>query len=622
MLSVNGLVQTFNNPTPESGDQFGSSVAIDGNTALVGARRDNTPHTWAGSVYLFEANSGALLRTIQNPDPINPTSEEFGNSVAISGNSVLVGAHFYRSDVAGGVSQEGIAYLFDATTGGLLQTFNNPTPEGGDQFGSSVAISGNHVLVGARNDSTSAERAGTAYLFDATTGGLLLTLNNPTPAFGDAFGSSVAISGSNVLVGAERDDSGAPNSGSVYLFDATTGSLLRTINNPTPQSGDVFGKSVAISANSVVVGAIGDNTGAFDAGSAYLFDAVSGTLLNTFENPTPELGDFFGSSVSISGNNVLIGAAGVNSGVDNSGAAYLFDAATGNLLDAFTNPTPAESDGFGKSVAISGTNVLVGAEGDDNWSANAGSAYLFDATPVAPTAEAGGPYLTQVGLVELDASGTSDPNQDSSTLLYEWDLDGDGQFGETGAAASHGDETGINPTYSAAGLQGATPVTVTLKVTDNSGLSDTDTATIEFPQSVTIDIKPGSDPNSINVASNGQISVAVFTTDDFDATKIDASTVVFAGAYAVQSVLEDVDGDGDLDMVLHFLTQDTMLAEVYAQLLADDLNGDGVLDSTNQEAEASLTGETVDYVFFEGSDEVNLMLRGRALRELLEDLFI
>jgi ELWxxDGT repeat protein len=140
-------------------------------------------------------------------------------------------------------------------------------------------------------------------------------------------------------------------------------------------------------------------------------------------------------------------------------------------------------------------------------------------------------------------------------------------------------------------------------------------------QTVTIDIKPGSESNPVNLASNGMIAVSVFTTDDFDATQIDASTVFFAGAYAAQSAFEDVDGDGDLDMILHFRVQDTGLEALYGQLLLDDMDADGVLDSTNQEAEVSLSGETYNDLLFEGYDELDLSLHGRALRELLIDLF-
>ncbi len=139
-------------------------------------------------------------------------------------------------------------------------------------------------------------------------------------------------------------------------------------------------------------------------------------------------------------------------------------------------------------------------------------------------------------------------------------------------------------------------------------------------QTVEIDVKPGSDPNSVNLSSNGMIAVALFTTDLFDASKVDVTTVVFAGANAVHSAMEDVDGDGDLDMVLHFRTQDTNLQALYEELLANDLHGDGILDSTRQEVEVSLTGETVDKVLFEGFDELELFLSGKHLRNLLEEL--
>ncbi len=136
---------------------------------------------------------------------------------------------------------------------------------------------------------------------------------------------------------------------------------------------------------------------------------------------------------------------------------------------------------------------------------------------------------------------------------------------------------------------------------------------------VDIDVKPGSENNPINLASHGVLAVAIFTTDDFDAAWVDASTVVFAGASAVQSALEDINGDGDLDLVLHFRLTDTILADAYVQLIEDDLI-DGILDSNHQQFEATLTGETLDGVMFQGSDDVDLFLTGRALRELIAGL--
>jgi N-acetylneuraminic acid mutarotase len=143
--------------------------------------------------------------------------------------------------------------------------------------------------------------------------------------------------------------------------------------------------------------------------------------------------------------------------------------------------------------------------------------------------------------------------------------------------------------------------------------------TAQAVQSVEIDVKPGSDSNPINLASNGVIPVALFGSEAFDVLQVDVSTVVFAGASAAHWAFEDVDGDGYLDLILHFRTQETNLLAVYEQLLLDDL-ADGELDSSTQQAQVSLTGQTVDGAFFEGFDTVDLFLSGKNLRSLLHDL--
>jgi len=233
-----------------------------------------------------------------------------------------------------------ILISFD-TSGNLLQTFNNPTPELKEEFGESVSISGNYVLVGAHHDNTGAPSAGSAYLFD-TSGNLLQTFNNPTPERDDLFGRFVSISGNYVLVGADSDNTGTPSAGSAYLFD-TSGNLLQTINNPTPVHLDQFGHSVSISENYVLVGAPSDETGAEDAGSAYLFD-TSGNFLQSFNNPTPKLGDSIAHSVSISGNYVLVGAHQDDTGAENAGSAYLFNhSSTSQVIDEKLLPIDTDS---------------------------------------------------------------------------------------------------------------------------------------------------------------------------------------------------------------------------------------------------------------------------------------
>jgi hypothetical protein len=143
---------------------------------------------------------------------------------------------------------------------------------------------------------------------------------------------------------------------------------------------------------------------------------------------------------------------------------------------------------------------------------------------------------------------------------------------------------------------------------------------IEFPppvHNVQVDVQN----DSLSLASNGSLTVMIFGAVDFDAAQIDVGSVRFAGASAWQYSLVDVNHDGRLDLQLKFRTQDTILDEIYSQLLEDDFDADGVLDSTRQMAEVAVTGQTLDSVLFSGSDDINLFLSGRALRELLDDLF-
>ncbi len=126
------------------------------------------------------------------------------------------------------------------------------------------------------------------------------TLLNPTPTNQGFFGNAISIDENLLLIGAPSEGSGEP--GIVYLFDTATGNLEQTFLNPTPAPDDGFGSGVAISGSLVVIGARNDDTGADNAGAAYLFDTTNGNLLQTFLNPTPEVNDQFGEVVASDGN--------------------------------------------------------------------------------------------------------------------------------------------------------------------------------------------------------------------------------------------------------------------------------------------------------------------------------
>ncbi len=241
--------------------------------AIVGAYGDDDNGEFSGSAYLFDTTTGRQIAKLLADD--GATSDVFGWSVAISGATAIVGA--WADDDNGNVS--GSAYLFDTTTGAQIAKLLPKDGATGDEFGGSVAISGDTAIVGAAWDDDNGSRSGSAYLFDVTTGRQIAKLLPDDGAVFDYFGISVAINGTTALVGARLDDDNGTNSGSAYLFDTTTGAQIAKLLPDDGTTFDLFGASVAISGATgkelAIVGAIWDNPNGIDSGSAYLFDAAA-----------------------------------------------------------------------------------------------------------------------------------------------------------------------------------------------------------------------------------------------------------------------------------------------------------------------------------------------------------
>lgn len=373
-------VLSINNPSPAMGDIFAYAVAPYGNDVLVGGVSDSTGATGAGSAYLFDSASGALLRTLHNPTP--EKYDYFGRAVAAWGSNIVVAA--YRDNT--GAEDAGSVYIFNGHSGELLRSLHNPAPGVKAYFGRSLAVLDDTLIVGADGDSTQAHAAGAVYLFEAASGQLRQTLLNPTPEEEDQFGLSLAVWGQDIVVGAIGDNSGAPRAGAVYVFDGHTGALRLTLTNPDPVEDGNFGYAVTVIDDAVVVGAIGNNSVAPAAGNVYVFDAHSGALLRAINNPSPDKGDNFGYAVGHFQGDILVGAIGDNSGAKWAGTVYLFDHASGALRLTLPNPTPKFFDSFGWSLAEAGDRIVVGAIGDKVGAPSAGSAYVFDAAHWLQTA--------------------------------------------------------------------------------------------------------------------------------------------------------------------------------------------------------------------------------------------
>ena len=368
------LVKTFPNPTPVGGEYFGWAMAPLGNDrVLVGApyagNLDLVTYS-LGEAYLFSTN-GTLLTTFTNPTP--QSGDLFGNAIATIGNDLIViAAH---SDNAAADSS-GVIHLY-TTSGALLKTITNPQPTSDANFGYSLAVVGNdRIVAGAPGQSSFAPAsAGVAYLI-STNGALLATFTNPAPTLGDNFGFTVATVGTEyILIGAIGDDQGAVDAGRAYLF-RTNGALVATFNNPTPADNDLFSYRLSgFGDDRVLIGCPKDSSTVSMAGAAYLFD-INGTLLKTFTRNI--VNQNHGVATAL-GPLVLVGAPGDNTGAAGAGAAYLYTT-SGTLVATITNPASASADYFGYKVVPMGTDrVLISGE----WEAGSvGAVYLYSLPPL------------------------------------------------------------------------------------------------------------------------------------------------------------------------------------------------------------------------------------------------
>jgi filamentous hemagglutinin family protein len=368
----NNPLVTFLNPEPIENGLFGFSVAAVGSDILIGADLNiSGGFEDAGQAFLFNRD-GTLLHTFDNPQPVE--NGRFGWSVAAVGSDILIAA---QDNTSGGVLRAGQAFLFNRD-GTLLQTFDNPQPVEYGHFGRSVATVGSDILIGAvGNTSGGLPRAGQAFLFNPT-GTLLQTFDNPQPVAGGNFGISVAAMGSDILIGAFSNTSGGVSgAGQAFLFNRD-GTLLQTFDNPQPVERGHFGGSVAAVGSDILISAFNNTSGGFnDAGQAFLFNQ-DGTLLQTFDNPQPVPEGRFGGSVATVGSDILIGAQrNTSGGVNDAGQAFLFNR-DGTLLQTFDNPQPVPEGRFGWSVAAVGSDILIGAFRNTSGGVNdAGQAFLF-----------------------------------------------------------------------------------------------------------------------------------------------------------------------------------------------------------------------------------------------------
>ncbi|WP_051284422.1 beta strand repeat-containing protein [Desulforegula conservatrix] len=451
----------------DAADSFGYSVSVSGDTLVVGACGEASSATGvngdpsdnsasgSGAVYVFTRSGTTWSQQAYLKASNTDAGDSFGRSVAVSGDTIVVGASNEDGNATGingnqgdnSASNSGAAYVF-TLIGGIWsqQAYLKASNTGaGDSFGLSVAVSGDTIVVGANNEDSSAigidgnqsdnsaSNSGAAYVFvrSGTSWSQEAYLKASNTGAGDGFGDSIAVSGDTIVVGANNEDSSAIgidgnqsdnsalNSGSAYVFvrSGTTWSQQAYLKASNTGAGDGFGDSVAVSGDTIVIGAINEGSGAIgingnqtnenapNSGAAYVFtrSGINWSQQAYLKASNTGAGDSFGRSVAVSGDSIVVGAnteASGSTGIDgnqgdnsasNSGSAYVF-VRSGTIWSqqAYLKASnTGVDDQFGLSVSVSGDTVVMGATSeasistgvngnqDDNSAANAGAAYVF-----------------------------------------------------------------------------------------------------------------------------------------------------------------------------------------------------------------------------------------------------
>ncbi len=364
-------------------DFFGLRVSISGDTGVIGASADDDGGLNSGSAYVFRAVGGVWQQIAKLTAADAAEGDSFGWSVSISGDTTLIGAY---GDDDGGI-ESGAAYVF-REVGGVWQQIAKLTAADAaadDLLGYTVSISGDTVVIGAPEDNDDGSISGSAYVFREV-GGIwqqIAKLTAADAAADDLFGFRVSLSGNTAVIGAPADDDGGELSGSAYVFREVGGGWqqMAKLTADDTAANDFFGGSVSISGDTAVIGAHDDDDGGNNSGSAYVFREVGGVWQQvaklTAADAAPD--DLFGYSASISGDTAVIGSFQDDDSGAESGSTYVFREVGGfwQQIAKLTAADAAQTDFFGVSVSISGNTAVIGAYLDDDGGIGSGSAYVF-----------------------------------------------------------------------------------------------------------------------------------------------------------------------------------------------------------------------------------------------------
>ncbi|MEQ9304782.1 MAG: hypothetical protein RJQ14_12815, partial [Marinoscillum sp.] len=369
-------------------DQYGTSVSIFGNFAVVGAPEDHSIGPANGAAYVLEKTASGWEQIAKLKASDASPGMRFGLSVSISDNVIVVGAPFQGSDL--GPNNMGGVYVFEMPTEGWMDMTETAKlsvtdSKSSDYVGFSVSVAHDQIAIGAFGHEN---HRGSVYVFAKPTSGWTDAVQTATltPSDGvenDQFGISVGMSNNQIAIGSPGHDEHGDESGSVYVFVKPEGGWINTtetakLTTSNALEGDNFGRnSISISNNTIVIGTNKQSAYVFSRSDLGWVNMTESAILTSSDTET---GDEFGKYVQIDDDQIIVGAPGD----DSYGSAYIYVKSSSDWKTTDT-PTaklsasdPDEKNYFGAAVGISNGNVIVGSYLDDDYGTYSGSCYLFE----------------------------------------------------------------------------------------------------------------------------------------------------------------------------------------------------------------------------------------------------